>query len=57
MNEIINKKNLEFDELVKIIEASKNRAYAKVNEELILMYMEVGKFISEKLSDSKYGDN
>ncbi len=47
---------LECEDLVKIIEKAKNIAYRKVNEELILMYMEVGKFIYEKLLESKYGD-
>ncbi len=31
-----------------IVENAKDRAYRKVNEELILMYQEVGKYISEK---------
>ncbi len=56
MSNLIHENNLEFDDLIKIIENAKNRAYRKVNEELILMYMEVGKFVSEKLSESKYGD-
>ncbi len=56
MSNLTNKSNLEFDDLVKIIENAKNRAYRKVNEELILMYVEVGKFIYQKLSESKYGD-
>ena len=30
-----------------IVENAKERAYRKVNEELILMYQEVGKYISE----------
>lgn len=50
------KKILEFDTLIGIIENARNRAYQKVNEELILMYKEVGQFISEKLQDSRYGD-
>ncbi len=44
------------DELTKIIETARNKALQKVNEELILMYKEVGKFIYEKLAESNYGD-
>ncbi len=56
MSKLISKNNLEFDDLIQIIENAKNRAYQKVNEELILMYRDVGKFVYEKLADSKYGD-
>lgn len=34
-----------------IVENAKDRAYRKVNEELILMYQEVGKYISEKTKE------
>ena len=37
-----------FEEIIMIIENSKDRAYRKVNEELILMYQETGKYISKK---------
>ncbi len=56
MGNIEKKNTIEFNVLIDIIENAKNRAYRKVNEELILMYMEVGKFVYEKLSESKYGD-
>lgn len=49
--------NNQFDDIVKIIEGAKERAYRKVNEELILMYQEVGKYISEKSKDAGYGTN
>ena len=49
--------NYSFDDIVKIIESAKERAYRKVNEELILMYQEVGKYISEKSKEAKYGSN
>ncbi len=38
-----------------IVENAKDRAYRKVNEELILMYQEVGKYISEKTKEASYG--
>lgn len=47
--------NNSFEEIVKIIENAKDRAYRKVNEELILMYQDVGKYISEKSKEASYG--
>ncbi|MBE5788630.1 MAG: DUF1016 domain-containing protein [Clostridiales bacterium] len=35
-----------FDEVVSIIETARSNAFRKVNEELILMYMNVGRFYS-----------
>lgn len=49
--------NHQFDDIVKIIEGAKDRAYRRVNEELILMYQEVGKYISEKSKEASYGSN
>ena len=49
------KNNNPFEEIVTIVENAKDRAYRKVNEELILMYQEVGKYISEKTKEASYG--
>lgn len=38
-----------------IVENAKERAYRKVNEELVLMYQEVGKYISQKTKEASYG--
>lgn len=51
----IKKNNHSFEEIVAIVENAKNRAYRRVNEELILMYQEVGKYISEKTKEASYG--
>ena len=56
-NTNVGKDNHQFDDIVKIIEGAKDRAYRKVNEELILMYQEVGKYISEKSKEASYGSN
>ena len=56
-NTNVGKDNHQFDDIVKIIEGAKDRAYRKVNEELILMYQEVGKYISEKSKETSYGSN
>lgn len=45
-----------FDRVVRIIESAKTRAYRKVNEELILMYRDVGQYISEESENAGYGD-
>ena len=45
-----------FDEVVSIIETARSNAFRKVNEELILMYMNVGRFLSENSKDAGYGD-
>ncbi len=37
-----------FEQVTAIIENARNNAYRKVNEELILMYQSVGKFLSER---------
>lgn len=49
------KNNISFQEIVTIVENAKERAHRKVNEELILMYQEVGKYISEKTKEASYG--
>lgn len=33
-----------FNQIIDMIERRKNNAYKKVNEEMILLYLEVGKF-------------
>ncbi len=52
MNELDNA----FSEIVRIIAKARSNAYRKVNEELILMYRNVGKHLSEKSKESSYGD-
>lgn len=52
MNEI----DRTFIEISQIIENARENAYRKVNEELILMYLKVGKFLSEKSKEASYGD-
>ena len=46
----------DFAKVIRIVKEAKKRAYRKVNEELIIMYYDVGKCISEEASDAKYGD-
>lgn len=48
--------NDKFQKVVNIIETTRENAYKKVNEELILMYRDIGKFISEQSANAAYGD-
>ena len=45
-----------FNQIIEMIEKRKNNAYRKVNEEMILLYLEVGKFLYELKQNSIYGD-
>lgn len=45
-----------FNKIIEFIENRKNNAYKKVNEEMILLYLDVGKYLYELQQDSKFGD-
>ena len=44
-----------FKTIIRLIEEHRNNAYRKVNEELIQMYFEIGKFLSMKVKTEKWG--
>ena len=46
-----------YSEIVKIIQSARERAFYKVNEELIGMYLQIGRFISENSREAVYGDS
>ena len=48
--------NERFEKIIDIIESAKERAFRKVNEELILMYRDIGEYISKQSEDAEYGD-
>ena len=48
--------DIDFNKIIEMIEKRKNNAYRKVNEEMILLYLEVGKFLYELKETSGYGD-
>jgi predicted nuclease of restriction endonuclease-like (RecB) superfamily len=52
MNELDNT----FAEVAQIIEEARDNAYRKVNEELILTYQRIGRFLCEKSKEINYGD-
>ena len=55
MNE---EKDLEvsFDEIAIMVETRRNNAFRRVNEELIALYWDFGKYISEKVDDGNWGE-
>lgn len=46
----------QFEKIVDIIESAKERAHRKVNEELILMYRDIGEYISKQSENAEYGN-
>lgn len=48
--------DVNFNQIITMIEKRKNNAYKKVNEELILLYLEVGQFLYELIEKGNYGD-
>ena len=52
----MNELDKSFEQVASIIENARENAYRKVNEELILMYQNVGRFLSEQSKKASYGD-
>ena len=52
----MNELDINFTEIVNMIETRRTNAYRKVNEELISLYWDFGQYISEKLNDSNWGE-
>jgi predicted nuclease of restriction endonuclease-like (RecB) superfamily len=46
----------DFYEVINRIETAKSRAFSKVNEELIMLYWDIGHMISYKLQNSEWGN-
>lgn len=49
--------NTEFKRVVILIEEARNRAFHKVNEELVLLYFKVGNLVSDKVSAGAWGES
>jgi len=47
---------IDFEQIARMIVDARNRAFYKVNEELVLLYFNVGKILSEKVSQGNWGD-
>jgi predicted nuclease of restriction endonuclease-like (RecB) superfamily len=46
----------DFNQILLLIKEAKNRVYAKANKELVLLYFNVGKVVSEKVNTGNWGD-
>ena len=55
MNSFEKKSNNDFAQITLLIEEARNRAFQKVNEELVLLYFKVGGMVSEKVSNGIWG--
>lgn len=54
MTQIVSQNN--FNDIISIIEQSKSRALKAVNAEMINMYWQIGKYLSELCENSSFGD-
>ena len=45
----------ELNEIITIIQSHRDKTYRKINEELVLMYFEIGKYLSIKIKTEKWG--
>jgi predicted nuclease of restriction endonuclease-like (RecB) superfamily len=45
----------DFDGVIDIIEKARNRAFHAVNQELINMYWEIGKYVSDRIANNTWG--
>ena len=54
---LMNDISKDFMNIVNLIQEAKENAIRKVNEELILLYWNVGKYIFEQLENQKWGSS
>ncbi len=47
----------EFESITNLIEEARNRAFLKVNKELVLLYFKVGSIVSAKVSEGVWGES
>jgi predicted nuclease of restriction endonuclease-like (RecB) superfamily len=49
--------NADFEQILVLIQEARNRVYAKANAELVLLYFNVGKVVSQKVEAGNWGEN
>ncbi len=54
-NELTPRNHAEYGEIISIIERSRDNAFRAVNRELISMYWDIGKYISDKVKHGNWG--
>ncbi|MCZ2356152.1 MAG: PDDEXK nuclease domain-containing protein [Bacteroidia bacterium] len=47
----------DFNHILTLITAARNRVYSKANSELVLLYFNVGKVVSDRVNTGKWGEN
>lgn len=53
----INNANIDFEQILVLIQEARSRVYTKANAELVLLYFNVGKVVSQKVEAGKWGEN
>ena len=56
MSKIKTSQKSEFENIVRLIEEARSRAFSKVNAELVLLYFHVGQIVSLKVADGIWGE-
>ena len=46
----------DFEQIILLITAARNRVYSNANAELVMLYFNVGQIVSEKVANGKWGD-
>lgn len=49
--------NKEFEQVAILIEEARNRAFSKVNAELVLLYFNIGNIVSDKVAAGVWGES
>ncbi len=49
--------NQDFEQILSLIYEARNRVYSKANSELVLLYFNVGKVVSERVNAGNWGEN
>ena len=47
----------DFDKIIQLIDEAKSRAFGRVNNELVLLYFNVGSIVSEKVMNGHWGES
>ena len=47
----------DFEHILTLITEARNRVYSKANNELVLLYFNVGKVVSDRVNTGKWGEN
>jgi predicted nuclease of restriction endonuclease-like (RecB) superfamily len=54
---IIKNKSFDFEQILSLIYEARKRVYSKTNSELVLLYFNVGKVVSERVNAGNWGEN